>query len=67
MLFGKSRIKYGGPDLKILLADDEADIRHYLERILSLEGHTVVSAGDGQEALKKVADESPDPLPGRPS
>jgi len=36
---------------KILVADDELSMRQFLEILLKKEGHEVVCAGDGQEAL----------------
>ena len=44
-----------GPEmgkLSILVADDEEDIRHMLAKFMSLDGHTVVTAKDRQEALE---------------
>ena len=39
----------------ILVADDEPNMRRVLGGILRREGHQVVAAGDGQEALKLLA------------
>jgi CheY-like chemotaxis protein len=41
---------------KILIVDDEAAIRRNLKRFLTLEGHDVVEAGDGLEALAAMND-----------
>ena len=45
---------------KILIVDDEPDILEYLEHTLAGLGYATVRAGNGQEALEKVAAESPD-------
>ncbi len=45
---------------KILVVDDEDDIRKLLQRVLTQKGFTVVEAKKGLEALQKVRDESPD-------
>jgi DNA-binding response OmpR family regulator len=39
---------------KILLADDEPDIRLVLKRYLELDGYEVVTGCDGKEALEKA-------------
>ena len=44
---------------KILIADDEREIREILTRILEKEGYEVVAAKDGQEVVE-LADESVD-------
>lgn len=44
---------------RILLADDNRDMREYLERLLSEEGYLVVSASDGQTALEAALSEPP--------
>ena len=45
---------------KILIADDEEDIREITLKKLKQEGYTVVGAKDGEEAWKKIKSESPD-------
>ena len=45
---------------KILIAEDEPDIRELVALILELDGHTVVQARDGQEAIEKARQERPD-------
>ena len=46
---------------KILVVDDEPSIRKYLETLLQVEGHEVVCATSGKEALERVgAGERPD-------
>ncbi len=44
----------------VLVADDEPDIRLLLRLELSAEGHQIVEAADGQEALAVVNDAAPD-------
>jgi len=44
----------------ILVVDDVQTNRELAAEILSLEEHTVIQAGDGQEALDKVAEQHPD-------
>jgi two-component system, OmpR family, alkaline phosphatase synthesis response regulator PhoP len=45
---------------KILAVDDEKNIVRLIEVNLVREGYQVVTAGDGKEALEKVAIEQPD-------
>lgn len=45
---------------KILVVDDDPDIRDVLEALLESEGFEVVLANDGEQALKAVKKESPD-------
>jgi two-component system, NtrC family, response regulator AtoC len=40
--------------VKILVVDDEPGLRQTLARILGAEGHTVITAGDGAEALERL-------------
>ena len=47
---------------KILIADDEEAARISLGQILTEDGYEVTLAGDGEEALRLVAQESPDVL-----
>lgn len=46
--------------IKILLADDEPDIREIMAKKIANEGYDVVTAEDGQEAWEKIKAESPD-------
>lgn len=39
-----------GP-LRVLLVDDEEEVRHAMAEMLAIDGHTVVAAADGAEAL----------------
>ncbi|MGB8627817.1 MAG: response regulator [Xanthobacteraceae bacterium] len=49
-----------GPAEHILLADDNADMRHYLERLLTQSGYVVTVAADGREALQAARENRPD-------
>ncbi len=42
--------------LKTLVVDDEPGIRFFLEKTLTKEGHTVTTAGSGDEALEALRD-----------
>ena len=46
--------------LKILIADDEANIRRILETRLAMQGHAVAAAKDGAEALELFRSVEPD-------
>jgi DNA-binding response OmpR family regulator len=48
------------PVAKILVVDDEPNIREVVELYLRRDGHTVVSAADGEEALKLYRQIEPD-------
>ena len=43
---------------KILVVDDESSIRTTVREIFEFEGHTVAEAKDGQEALRRLAEEA---------
>jgi DNA-binding response OmpR family regulator len=43
--------------LKILVVDDEAELRTLIERSFAREGHEVVAVADGEEALDRAADD----------
>lgn len=45
---------------KILVVDDEKNIRALFRDELEDEGYEVITAGGGQEALKKIREEHPD-------
>ncbi|MGH2730917.1 MAG: response regulator transcription factor [Actinomycetota bacterium] len=47
---------------RILIADDNAEIRQLLTAILSDEGHKVVVADDGKKALEMILAHAPDIL-----
>lgn len=44
----------------VLLADDNADMRGYVRRILTASGYRVVATGDGEEALAAARNHVPD-------
>lgn len=44
----------------IILADDNADMRDYLRRLLTAQGYTVTAAGDGAAALEAARAAPPD-------
>jgi DNA-binding response OmpR family regulator len=44
--------------LRILVVDDEAELRSLLERSFTREGHEVVAVADGEQALDRAADEA---------
>ena len=46
--------------LRVLIVDDEADIREMLTDLLAAEGYDVGTAGDGATALKSVVERRPD-------
>ncbi len=48
------------PSHSLLVAEDDAEIRQALERILSYEGSEVLTANDGAAALELIADREPD-------
>lgn len=45
---------------RILVVDDEIYIVHILEFSLTMEGYTVLTASDGEEALRVIEQERPD-------
>ena len=47
-------------DQKILVVDDEANIRDLAQMYLAKEGYQVVTAGDGRAALDQIAADQPD-------
>jgi two-component system response regulator MprA len=53
---------HGQPAATVLVAEDDLEIRTALERILTYEGYTTVTAADGAAALGAVADHEPDAL-----
>jgi two-component system, NtrC family, nitrogen regulation response regulator NtrX len=48
------------PMAKVLVVDDEENIRKTVREILEDEAHTVVLAEDGEQALKRFREETPD-------
>ncbi len=49
-------------DAKILVVDDDPDMRETLQMILESGGYTVVLAEDGEQCLAKLKEEHPDLL-----
>jgi CheY-like chemotaxis protein len=46
--------------LRILIADDNADIRSAMAMLLTMQGHQVMTAADGIQAVAAVAETPPD-------
>jgi two-component system response regulator MprA len=46
--------------MRILVVDDEPSVRDALDRALRLDGYRVQLAGDGEQALERLAEEPPD-------
>ncbi|MCX7014957.1 MAG: response regulator [Candidatus Sumerlaeota bacterium] len=47
-------------DKTILVVDDEPDVRNYLKTVLLDAGFKVLTAADGEEALRVIRDQKPD-------
>lgn len=47
-------------DVKILVTDDDQDIRDSLQAILEAQDYTVVTAADKEEGMEKIKSEKPD-------
>ena len=45
---------------KVLVAEDETDLRKMMKILLEIHGFDVIEAADGYEAVEKALDESPD-------
>ena len=45
---------------KILVAEDEKDLRKMMKILLEMHGFIVIEAADGYEAVEKALDEVPD-------
>jgi len=45
----------GGGKKRILVVDDEQDVRKMIAQVLSMEGHLVDEAGDGADALAQFS------------
>ena len=45
---------------RVLLVDDDANLRSILEALFEAKGHEVIQAGDGEEGLGKVRKKRPD-------
>ena len=46
--------------LKVMVVDDEEDVRSLLGMMLKKRNFSVIEAGSGQEALEKIAQDKPD-------
>jgi CheY-like chemotaxis protein len=51
---------HNGAVERILLTDDNADMRQYVERLLTESGYAVTVAADGREALRAARENKPD-------
>ena len=47
-------------NIKILIVDDDSHILHALEEILTIQGYSVFTAGNGAEGIKKISLTKPD-------
>ncbi|MBI2265990.1 MAG: response regulator [Armatimonadetes bacterium] len=45
---------------KILVVEDEPNVRNFVKVYLEFEGYKVIEAGNGKEGLKRVDEEKPD-------
>ena len=43
------------PSMRVLVVDDEASVRGLVKKLLSRQGHTVLGAADGVEALEMLS------------
>ena len=50
----------GEPGARILIVDDDPDIREAMSAVLEAHGYAVVTACDGQEGLARLRETSPD-------
>lgn len=50
------------PTRRLLVAEDDTEIRQALDRILTYEGYEVVTANDGAAALEQVMEHEPDAI-----
>ena len=48
------------PKLKVLMADDEPEVLDIMAKKVAMEGYSVVTANNGEEAWGKIKKESPD-------
>lgn len=49
-----SPVTVNGEPVRVLIVDDEAEIRELLQEYLTRRGHDVATAGDGAEALQEI-------------
>lgn len=50
----------GGPGKKILIVEDEPNVRNFVKVYLEFEGYEVVEAKNGREGLERVKADQPD-------
>lgn len=50
----------GKKSCRVLIADDEEEVVNLVKMVLEMEGYTVLSAGNGQEALTRIRADLPD-------
>lgn len=48
------------PDVRVLIVDDEPDIRATVSAMLEIEGYAVAEAANGADALHRVEEQAPD-------
>lgn len=48
------------PARKILVVDDNKDSRELVAKVLKAKGYMIIEAADGEDALQKAGDETPD-------
>ena len=51
---------WGSVNKKVLVAEDENDLRKMMKILLEMHGFVVIEAADGYEAVEKALDELPD-------
>ncbi len=56
----KFRVSGGAAPARVVIADDNADMREYLARLLSGAGYQVEAVADGQDALERIRANVPD-------
>lgn len=59
-LAGPTEIRTAATTATILVADDNADMREYMQRLLQGAGYHVIAVSDGRQALRAVRAEVPD-------
>ena len=57
---GREQPGGGGDAMQILIVEDDARIRHYLQAVLSSSGYDVLEAANGHSALSMAAQHDPD-------
>lgn len=45
---------------RVLAVDDQEEILHLLSRMLTMAGHVVITAANGEEALQRLREQRPD-------